>query len=49
MAKPDSGIAMRTIATMLASFALAAPALADVTVTDGDSLVVNGSRIRLPQ
>ncbi|MGE0761038.1 MAG: thermonuclease family protein [Pirellulaceae bacterium] len=32
---------------MLASFALAAPALADVTVTDGDSLVINGSHIRL--
>jgi endonuclease YncB( thermonuclease family) len=38
---------MRTIATVLASLALATPALADVTVTDGDSLVVNGSRIRL--
>lgn len=38
---------MRTIATALASLALAAPALADVTVTDGDRLVVDGSRVRL--
>lgn len=39
---------MRTIATVLARFVLIAPALADgVTVTDGDSLVVNGSRIAL--
>lgn len=38
---------MRAFATVLASLALAVPALADVTVTDGDSLVVNGSRVRL--
>lgn len=37
----------RTIAIVLASFALAAPIHAEVTVTDGDSLVVNGGRIRL--
>lgn len=38
---------MRSIVTVLASLALATPALADVTVTDGYSLVVNGSRVRL--